>query len=65
MDETRNPITPAVSRRTIVQTTAVAGAAAITAMRTPYVHAAGSENFSVRIGLIVCGGRSRRRRRVS
>ncbi len=47
----------AVSRRSFIQTSAVAGAAAIATLRAPYVHAAGSDDFIVKIGLIGCGGR--------
>src|SRR4051812_30187534 len=47
----------AVSRRNFLQTSAAAGAAAITTFRAPHVHAASSDNFQVKIGLIGCGGR--------
>ena len=46
-----------VSRRNFLQTSAIAGAAAITVLRAPYVHAAGDDDFQVKIGLIGCGGR--------
>src|SRR3954468_18430113 len=52
MTNTRN-----VSRRNFLQTTAATTAAALTTLRAPHVHAAFSDNFQVKIGLIGCGGR--------
>src|SRR3954454_24090482 len=46
-----------VSRRNFLQTSAVAGAGALAALHAPHVHAAGSDDFVVKIGLIGCGGR--------
>ncbi len=57
MSNSNNLPTSTVSRRDFLQTSAIAGAAAYTALRAPYVHAAGGDNFAVKIGLIGCGGR--------
>ncbi len=57
MPNSHNPMTNPVSRRNFLQASAVAGAAAITALRAPYVHAASSDDFQVKIGVIGCGGR--------
>src|SRR3954463_16470711 len=57
MTDSNKLVTTSVTRRNFLQTSAVAGAAAITALRAPYVHAAGSDDFQVKIGLIGCGGR--------
>src|SRR3954451_13736399 len=46
-----------VSRRNFLQTSAIAGAGALAALHAPHVHAAGSDDFVVKIGLIGCGGR--------
>src|SRR6185295_2892145 len=46
-----------VSRRNFIQKSSVAVAGALTALRAPHVHAASSEKFAVKIGLIGCGGR--------
>jgi myo-inositol 2-dehydrogenase / D-chiro-inositol 1-dehydrogenase len=56
MHEQNSPSAP-VSRRNFLQSSALAGAAALTTLRAPHVHAAFSENFAVKIGLIGCGGR--------
>src|SRR4051812_12757084 len=46
-----------LSRRNFLQTATASTAAALTTLRAPHVHAAFSENFQVKIGLIGCGGR--------
>src|SRR4051812_11642737 len=57
MSNANKSTTSTLSRRNFLQTTAVAGAAAITTLRAPLVHAAGSDDFQVKIGLVGCGGR--------
>jgi predicted dehydrogenase len=46
-----------LSRRNFLQNSSVLAAGAIAALRAPHVHAASSENFQVKIGVIGCGGR--------
>ena len=58
----KTPTTPSLSRRNFLQSSVALGAtalgaAAVTTLRAPHVHAAFAENFHVRIGLIGCGGR--------
>jgi myo-inositol 2-dehydrogenase / D-chiro-inositol 1-dehydrogenase len=57
MSHSANKATRSVSRRNFLQTSAVAGAAAFATLRAPHVHAAFDERFTVKIGLIGCGGR--------
>src|ERR687892_362352 len=57
MQKSKDRASQNVSRRNFLQTSAVAGAAALTTLRAPYVHAANGDDFIVKIGLIGCGGR--------
>jgi myo-inositol 2-dehydrogenase / D-chiro-inositol 1-dehydrogenase len=47
---------PSVSRRSFIQSSAAA-VGAVTALRAPFVHASSESPFSVKIGVIGCGGR--------
>jgi predicted dehydrogenase len=57
MNDSNNATNAPVSRRNFLQTSAVVGAGALAALHIPQVHAAGSEDFIVKIGLVGCGGR--------
>lgn len=57
MRDTNRLKTAALSRRNFLQASAVAGAATLTTLHIPQVHASGSDDFHVKIGLIGCGGR--------
>src|SRR5437868_6487232 len=52
MSTFKNATTSTVSRRNFLQTSAIAGAGALAALHAPHVHAAGSDDFIVKIGLI-------------
>jgi predicted dehydrogenase len=57
MSNSSKKISREVSRRNFFQSSAIAGAGALAALHAPHVHAAGSDDFIVKIGLIGCGGR--------
>jgi hypothetical protein len=58
MNTHNHPTAADVSRRAFIQKSSLAVAGALTTMRAPFVHAAGSDApAGVKIGVIGCGGR--------